>query len=105
MSGLRRGRCNCHSANFSKLFLQFVPGLSTVCTHVDVAIEAGRSNYVGPLRVCCEPVDDRVCLYGQLDGLPRLATVLRALDRAGEPWDRVAIPNKDDVRVISLEQD
>ena len=38
---------------------------------IDVAIEARRSDHVGPLRVCREPVDDRVRLYGQLDGLPR----------------------------------
>ena len=88
-----------------RTLLQFLPGFSSVCTHVDVAIEARRSDYVGPLRVRREPVDDRVWLYWQLDGLPRLTTILGALDRASDPWDRVAIPNEDDIRVISLQHD
>ena len=60
MSRLCVSRCHRQGANLSELLLQFLPGFSPVCTHVDVAIEARRSDYVGPLRVC-EPVDDRVC--------------------------------------------
>src|SRR5207237_10362317 len=93
------------SANFSELLLQLVPGFSAVRTHVDVAIEARRSDNVGPLRVRREPVDDRIRLYWQLNGLPRLPTVLGALDGCGDPWDRVAIANKDDIGVISLQHD
>src|SRR5437870_11685838 len=71
MSRLRVGRCHRQGANLPELLLQFVPGLSAVCTHVDVAIEARRSDDVGPLRVRREPVDDRVRLHWQLGGLPR----------------------------------
>src|SRR5439155_17846433 len=90
MRRLRVGRCHRQGANLPELLLQFVPGLSAVCTHVDVAIEARRSDDVGPLRVRREPVDDRVRLHWQLGGLPRLTTILGALDRAGDSWDRVA---------------
>src|SRR4051794_7829462 len=103
MSRLRVGRCHRQGTNLPELFLQFVPGFSPVRTHVDIAIEASRSNHIGPLRVRSKPVDDRVRLYWQLDGLPRFATILGALDRTSHPWDRVAIPNKDDLGVISLQ--
>src|SRR5262249_24086380 len=60
MGRLRVGGCHCQGANPPELFLQFVPGFSPIRTHVDVAIEARRSDHIGTLRVCCEPVDDRV---------------------------------------------
>src|SRR5438093_6396123 len=55
--------------------------------------------------MCGEPVDDRIGLHREFDGLPRLARIFGTLDRAGNAWYSVPIAHKDDVGVIGLEHD
>ena len=52
-----------HGTDFAKLFLQLLPGIAPVFTHVHIAKDAGRDDYVGPFFLSGYPVDIRVGFY------------------------------------------